>query len=75
MVCAIIPGEVRESAWVRSPAAQALGQLGGDEALHALIHWLSDTHPDVKQAVRAALAPIGTPDALAALTADGQEVD
>jgi HEAT repeat protein len=64
-----------ESAWVRSPAAQALGRLGDDEALHALIQSLSDTHPDVKQAVRAALAQIGTPEALAALSVDGLEAD
>lgn len=61
-----------ESAWVRIPAAQTLGKLGGDEALKTLIQALSDTHPDVKQAVRTALMQIGTPEALTALEADEQ---
>ncbi|MCA9885546.1 MAG: HEAT repeat domain-containing protein [Anaerolineae bacterium] len=56
-----------ESAWVRVPAAQALGAIATDEAAEALIHALDDPHADVVKAVRAALTHIGTPDALQAL--------
>lgn len=55
------------SAWVRIPAAQGLGQLGGQMAVAALARALQDKHPDVAQAARTSLRQIGTPDALAAL--------
>lgn len=44
-----------ESAWVRIPAAQGLGQMGGAQALKALRAALDDTHLDVAQAAREAL--------------------
>lgn len=44
-----------ESAWVRIPAAQGLGQIGGDEAYQALLIARSDSHPDVVKAVNQAL--------------------
>lgn len=61
-----------ESAWVRIPAAQTLGILGGEEAQTALIQALTDEHPDALKAVRTALKQIGTPKALAALGSQPQ---
>lgn len=56
-----------ESAWVRVPAAQGLGIIGGEDATEALIRSLKDTHPDVQDAVHQALEHIGTPQALSAI--------
>lgn len=56
-----------ESAWVREAAANALGFIGGVDAVVALIARLTDPDADVRKAVRAALKHIGTPDALQAL--------
>lgn len=58
-----------ESAWVRTPAAQGLGEIGDDEACGALIRALDDTHPDVLDAIRQALQKIGTQEALEAIRA------
>lgn len=79
---ASIPALVRAlhedvSAWVRVPSAQALGRLGGDDALQALAPVIHDPQTDVAQAAREALRAIGTPAARAALnmpvTPDGQQ--
>ncbi len=48
-----------ESAWIRVPAAQGLGQLGDDEAYQALLLAQNDSHPDVVKAVNQALETIG----------------
>ena len=58
-----------ESAWVRTPAAEGLGAIGGEEASGALIRALGDTHPEVLKAVRQALQSIGSPEALKAIQA------
>lgn len=55
------------SGWIRVPAAESLGVLGGDEACNALISALDDPHPDVQLAVQKALQQIGTSTALNAL--------
>ena len=41
-----------ESAWVRIPAAQGLGAIGGEKASSALRSALDDPHPDVVQTVQ-----------------------
>lgn len=45
-----------ESAWIRIPAAQQLGVLGGGQAIAALTQALADPHPEVVRAARAALS-------------------
>ncbi|MFT7579621.1 MAG: HEAT repeat protein [Myxococcota bacterium] len=54
---------------LRAAAAQALGKLGGDDAVAALVEALNDTHKSAprRDALRA-LKQIGSPDALAAIT-------
>ncbi len=44
-----------ESAWVRMPAAQGLGVIGGEKASFALLTALEDPHPDVVQTVETIL--------------------
>lgn len=44
-----------ESAWVRIPAAEGLGAIGGEKALFALLNALDDEHPDVVKTVESAL--------------------
>ncbi len=56
-----------ESAWIRVPAAQGLGQLGGDEAYQALLLARADSHPDVVEAVNQALEKMGKPQTAKAI--------
>ena len=54
-----------ESAWVRIPAAQGLGAMGGEKASFALLSALDDPHPDVVQTVETILhqnAPLSAQD-------------
>lgn len=56
------------SAWVRIPAALALGNFATDEVVAALSKALADPNEDVANAARNALRQIGTPAALAVLS-------
>lgn len=58
-----------ESAWVRIPAAEALGEIGDEATVPTLIRALDDTHHDVYKAVAKALIQIGTDEVIQA-TAD-----
>ncbi len=51
----------------RVDAAKALGQMGGPEAVDALIKRLGEGNPEVRAAVAEALAQIGDPKAIEAL--------
>jgi HEAT repeat protein len=61
-----------ESAWVRIPAAQALGEISSQEAVEALGQALSDPHPDVVQTARSALERRGTAKARLLLKTQGK---
>ncbi len=54
---------------VRSSVAQALGQLGSEEALPALVAQLKDDDSDVRSSVAQALGQLGSEEALPALVA------